>query len=199
MPYEYRKLSPKEREEIVEDRKRRGFPLHQPPHPFREAGSYLITAANFEHAPIMAAPERRTEFQEILLKKFQEIQAEIIGWSILPNHYHILANVESLDSVSSVIQSLHGFTSHQWNQQDGLTGKRKVWYRFSGRLMRNETHLNQTLNYIHYNPLKHGYVEDVYEWPWSSLFMYVDEMGKEWLKESWNKYKPPDDYGKDWD
>jgi hypothetical protein len=29
--------------------------------------------------------------------------------------------------------------------------------------------------------------------------MYVDEMGKEWLKESWKKYKPPDNYGKDWD
>lgn len=199
MPYEYRKLSQKEREEIVEDRKRRGYPLHQPPHPFREAGSYLITAANFEHVPIMEAPERRTEFQEILLGKFQEIQTEVIGWSILPNHYHILANVASLDSVSSVIQALHGFTSHQWNQQDGLTGRRKVWYRFSDRLMRNETHLNQTLNYIHYNPVKHGYAEDVYEWPWSSLFMYVDEMGKEWLKESWKKYKPPDDYGKDWD
>jgi len=117
----------------------------------------------------------------------------------LPNHYHILANVASLDSVSSVIQALHGFTSHQWNQQDGLTGKRKVWYRFSDRLMRNETHLNQTLNYIHYNPVKHGFVEDVYEWPWSSLYMYVDEMGKEWLKVSWKKYKPPDDHGKDWD
>lgn len=163
MPYEYRQLSPKEREEVVEARKRRGFPLHQPPHPFREAGSYLITAANFEHALIMAAPERRTEFQEILLKKFQEIHAEIIGWSILPDHYHILANVESLDLVSSVVQSLHGLTSHQWNQQDGLSGKRKVWYRFFDRLMRNETHLNQTLNYIHDNPVKHGFVDDVYE------------------------------------
>jgi len=65
--------------------------------------------------------------------------------------------------------------------------------------MRNETHLNQTVNYIHYNPVKHVYVKDVYEWPWSSLFMYVDERGKEWLKESWKKYKPPADYGKDWD
>jgi len=130
MPYEYRKLSPKEREEVVEARRQRGFPLHQPPHPFREAGSYLITAANFEHAPIMAAPERRTEFQEILLERFREIQAEIVGWVILPNHYNILVNIDSLDTLSSVIQSLHGFTSHQWNQRDGLTGKRKVWYRF---------------------------------------------------------------------
>jgi putative transposase len=199
MPYEYRKLSPQEREQIVEERKQRGFPLHQPPHPFRESGSYLITAANFEHASIMAMPERRTEFQEILLNGFQDIQATIIGWVILLNHYHILANVESLDLVSILLKQIHGSTSHEWNQQDGLTGKRKVWYRFADRMMRNEIHLNQTLNYIHYNPVKHGLVTDVYDWPWSSLFWYEDDKGQGWLREQWGKYKLSVDFGKDWD
>lgn len=178
MPYKYRKLSPEEREQIVEERKQRGFPLHQPPHPFREAGSYLITAANFEHATIMASPERRASIQEILLNGFREIQAEIIGWVILLNHYHILANVESLDLVSNLLKQIHGSTSHEWNRQDGLTGKRKVWYRFADRMMRNEIYLNQTLNYIHYNPVKHGLVRDVYDWPWSSLFWYASEKGR---------------------
>jgi putative transposase len=68
MPYEYRKLLPEEQRQAVDERKQRGFPLHQPPHPFRKEGIYLITAANFEHAPIMASPERRTEFQELLLE-----------------------------------------------------------------------------------------------------------------------------------
>ena len=199
MPYEYRKLSPEERKQIVDERRQRGFPLHQPPHPFRESGSYLITAANFEHAPIMNSPERRTEFQEILLKGFCEIQAEIIGWVILPNHYHILANIESLDPVSNLLKQIHGSTSHEWNRQDGLTGKRKVWYRFADRMMRSDAHLNQTLNYIHYNPVKHGLVKDVYAWPWSSLFWYVYSKGQEWLRNQWGKYKPPADFGKDWD
>ena len=127
MPYEYRKLSPEEQIRIVEERKKRGFPLHQPPHPFREAGCYLITAANFEHENIMAAPERRNAFQEILLKGFREIKAEIIGWVILLNHYHILVNVESLILISNLLKQIHGSTSHEWNKQDGLTGKRKVW------------------------------------------------------------------------
>ena len=199
MHYEYRKLSPEEKTQIVEERRQRGFPLHQPPHPFRETGCYLITAANFEHANIMAMPDRRTVFQEILLKGFQEINAEIIGWVILTNHYHILANIESLDLVSSLLKQIHGSTSHEWNKQDGLTGKRKVWYRFADRKMRNERHLNQTLNYIHYNPVKHGLVKDVYDWPWSSLFWYVDGKGQEWLRNQWGKYKPPADFGKGWD
>jgi len=53
MPYEYRKLSPKEREEIVNYRRERGYPLHAPPHPFREAGAYLISVANFEHKAVI--------------------------------------------------------------------------------------------------------------------------------------------------
>jgi putative transposase len=199
MPYECRKLSPEEQERVVEERRRRGFPLHQPPHPFRKAGSFLITAANFEHANVMVAPERRTTFQDILLEGFQEIHAEIIGWVILLNHYHILVNVESLDLVSNLLKQIHGSTSHTWNQQDRLTGKRKIWYRYADRVIRNEFHLHQTLNYIHYNPVKHGLVEDVYDWQWSSLFWYIEDKGQEWLREQWGKYKPPDDFGKDWD
>ena len=199
MPYEYRKLSPKEKIQIVEERRQRGFPLHQLPHPFRETGCYLITAANFEHAHIMTMPERRTAFQEILLKAFQEINAEIVGWVILTNHYHVLANIESLDLVSNLLKQIHGSTSHEWNKQDGLTGKRKVLYRFADRRMRNERHLNQTLNYIHYNPVKHKLVKDVYDWPWSSLFWYVDFKGQEWLRDQWGKYKPSADFGKGWD
>jgi len=199
MPYEYRKLSPKEREEVVEFRKSCGYPLHAPPHPFREESVYLITAANFEHNAIMNFPERRNKFQETLLHGFSEINARIIGWVILPDHYHIIVAVESLNLVFSMIRLIHGRTSHEWNLEDNLTGKRKVWYRFFDRVVRNETQLNQTLNYIHYNPVKHGYVNDVYDWGCSSLFMYYEEHGKEWFKEHWKKYTPSTDFGKDWD
>jgi putative transposase len=199
MPYEYRQLSPEERQKIVEFRKQQGYPFHAPPHPFREAGSYLITAANFEHVPIMRIPERRTEFQEILLGGFQEAKAEVVGWVILTNHYHILVNAASIDLVSDVIRRVHSATSREWNLQDGLTGKRKVWYRFVDRMMRNETHLYRALNYIHLNPLKHKLVAGVYDWPRSSLFMYLEENGKEWLRERWRKFPPTNGFGEDWD
>ncbi|MFA5874975.1 MAG: transposase, partial [Anaerolineales bacterium] len=149
MPYEYRKLTPKEREDVVLYRREHGYPLHAPPHPFREAGYYLITAANFEHAPVMDSADRRTEFEMLLLGALRGIQAELIAWVILPNHYHMLIDVESLDSVSAALKYLHGKTSRQWNLEDNLTEKRRVWYRFSDRLMRSEKQLHQTFNYIH--------------------------------------------------
>ena len=111
MPYEYRKLTPEEREFVLNQRRALGYPLHAPPHPFRDAGRYLISAANFEHVPIMASPDRRTEFETRLLAIMEEIHGEVYGWNVLPNHYHILLGVDSLDLVSAALKQLHGATS----------------------------------------------------------------------------------------
>ena len=199
MPYEYRKLSQREREKIVSFRRDRGYPLHAPPHPFREAGGYMISAANFEHKPILKSPERRTEFETRLLEAAQEIAKEIIAWAVLPNHYHILLHVQSLNHVSATLQHLHGVTSREWNIVDNLTGKRRVWYKFTDSYIRNETHLHLAFNYIHYNPVKRGYTKDAYEWHWSSLSLYYNDMGRDWLRSHWQAYTPPADFGKGWD
>ena len=199
MPYEYRKLSPKEREEIVHYRSERGYPLHAPPHPFREAGAYLISAANFEHKAVMKSPERRTEFEMQLLNTLHEIAEDVIAWVILQNHYHFLVYVQALDHISAALKQLHGTTSREWNIEDGLTGKRRVWYKFADTYIRNEAHLHLAFNYIHYNPVKHGYVTDPYDWHWSSLSLYYDDKGQNWLREHWKSYTPPPDFGNGWD
>ena len=75
VPYEYRRMTPAEREAVVRWRREHGWPLHAPPHPMRQAGTYILTAATFEHAPIMAGAERRTEFSGRLLSSLREIGA----------------------------------------------------------------------------------------------------------------------------
>ena len=198
MPYEYREMTPEEREEVVEMRRLRGWPLHSPPHPFRDAGHYLITAANFEHKAIMAAPERRTDFEACLLDRLKEIGAEVFGWVVLANHYHALIGVNSLDDVSAALKKLHATTSCEWDIADEMTGKRQVWYHFSDRKIRNQQHFYRALNYVHFNPVKHRYVSSVYDWPWSSVQNYFDLHGREWLRERWQQYQP-DRMGDGWD
>jgi putative transposase len=199
MPYEYRKLSPKEREEIVKYRQAHGYPLHAPPHPFRGAGTYLISAANFEHRAIMSSPERRTQIETRLLNAIKEFAEDIIAWVILANHYHVLLAIQSLNDVSDALKHLHGKTSREWNIEDNLTGKRRVWYKLVDTYVRNDEHLRLAFNYIHYNPVKHGYVSDPLDWFWSSLRMYYEDRGQTWLQDQWNAYEPPADFGKGWD
>ncbi|MCS6844463.1 MAG: hypothetical protein NZ528_09125 [Caldilineales bacterium] len=191
-------MTPEERQQVVEQRRALGYPLHAPPHPNRDEGRYLITAANFEHALIMASPQRLTEFEARLLDALAGIEATVYAWVILPNHYHVLLAVLTLNQISDALQELHGKTSREWNLADGRTGQRKVWYKFSDRWIRNDRHFYRALNYIHANPVKHGYVASPYDWPWSSLERYVEHQGREWLQETWKKY-PPDRFGRGWD
>ena len=198
MAYEYRQMTQEERDAAIEYRRERGYPLHAPPHPFREAGWYFLTAANFEHVPVMQAPGRRDEFETRLLNAFASIDAEIGGWVVLPNHYHIMAGVDSLESVSALLKQLHGTTSREWNRLDGMTGQRRVWYKFTDRWIRGEQHTYRALNYIHYNPIKHCYVSDPYVWAWSSVHLYFDTKGRDWLRHTWEEY-PVGNFGAGWD
>jgi len=159
----------------------------------------MISAANFEHRAVMKTPVRRAEFETLLLNTLKEIASEIIAWVILPNHYHFLAAVQSLDQISGAIKHLHGTTSRLWNLEDKLTGHRRVWYKFADTYIRNEQHLHVAFNYIHYNPVKHGYVEDPFDWHWSSLSLYYEDKGMDWLRDHWQTYPSPDDFGSRWD
>jgi putative transposase len=198
MPYTYRRLTPSERDEAVEGRRQRGYPLHSPPHAYEEAGCFLITAACFEHAPIMVLGDRRTFLETRLLDELRAANVIVHGWVVLPNHYHVLVESVPLGLVPATIKHVHGTTSHQWNAADRLIGRRRVWYKYSDRMIRDEAHFYSALNYIHYNPAKHGYVESPYDWEWSSLSAYLDQRGKEWLREMWRLHAPGN-MGKGWD
>ena len=147
----------------------------------------------------MRSPNCRSEFEARLLKAIKEITKEMIAWVILPNHYHLLITINSLNDVSATLKYLHGTTSREWNIEDDLTGQRRVWYKFADTYIRNDGHLHTAFNYIHYNPVKHGYINDPYDWRWSSLLMYYDARGKDWLEEQWKAYPPPVDFGAGWD
>lgn len=53
-------------------------------------------------------------------------------------------------------------------------GERGVWQRrFWEHKIRDEIDFSQHVDYIHINPVKHGYVNKVIDWPWSSFHQYV--------------------------
>ncbi len=83
------------------------------------------------------------------------------------------------------------------NAEDHARG-RQVWCRCQDRIMRSERHFYTSINYIHNNPVKHGYVKKWQEWPWSSVHWYLQEKTRDWLLDLWRQY-PVLDYGKGWD
>ena len=54
------------------------------------------------------------------------------------------------------------------------------------------------MNYIHHNPVKHGYVTRWQDWPWSSARAYLEALGIEEATKRWQQH-PVLDFGAGWD
>ena len=65
------------------------------------------------------------------------------------------------------------------------TRGRRVWYRCQDRCMRSEGRLfTPPSNYIHNNPVKHGYATLWTDWPFSSVHGYLGLKGAIGLQTS---------------
>lgn len=175
-----------------------GLPWHSPPHRGSDKMRYLLTAACFEHRPIIGEnPVRMRSFSETLLHTLAPHVRRVVAWCVLPNHYHALVETENILATLRDIGRMHGRTSFQWNGEESRRG-RQVWFNGAETVMKSERHFWATINYVHHNPVHHGYVARWQDWPFSSAAAYVAQMGKERVAEVWREY-PILDYGKDWD
>jgi putative transposase len=195
--YEYRKLTPEQRAELVDQRLAQGHPPHSPPHTVRDEPIYLLAATCFEHLSHMQLQDRRTQVLDALFQLFLTNGVNIHAWVVLPNHYHLLAYVTAFSSLGGIFRLVHGPTARYWNQEYNHPGRR-VWYRFTDRAIRSPRHYVTTLNYIHYNPVKHGWAQSPYDWEESSVYLYLEHLGHDWLRDAWVRY-PVRDYGRGWE
>ena len=195
MPYQWRSLTPTQRADLLAYRKQLRRPWHRPPHYGGGAIHYHLTAACYEHKPIIGhTPDRMVQFCEELLSSLPK---EPAAWCVLPNHYHLLIRCDDLKQTVALLGKLHGRTSFDWNGEENTRG-RKVWHAAADRAMRGNEHFWATLNYIHHNRVRHGYSNFWQEWPFSSAFSYLDEVGRDEAIRIWNDY-PILDYGEGWD
>jgi putative transposase len=125
--------------------------------------------------------------QERLFALVPEYGLTLEAWVILNNHYHLLFHLLDGENLSLFFKRLHGQTAVKLNRLDYQSG-RQFWYNYWDRCIRNERDYWEHFNYIHYNPIKHGYVQKLRDWPFSSLFSYLEDKGREWLDDCWWSY-----------
>ena len=100
---------------------------------------------------------------------------------VLPDHLHCIWTLPEGDADFSTRWSrIKADFSRSINPGEPLRqsrikrGERGVWQRrFWEHLIRDERDLRHHIDYIHFNPVKHGHVERVIEWPHSSLHRHI--------------------------
>ena len=196
--YNWRKMTEEQREELLKFRRIQQLPWHSPPHRAGDRVRYHITAACFEHRPIIGySLERMSYFENKLLELLSGCCAKIYAWAVLPNHYHVLVKTGNILEPLKQLGREHGRISFRWNGEEKSRG-RQVWCNALETTIKSEKHFWSSMNYIHNNPVRHGYVGKWQDWPFSSANRYLTDLGDEKAKFIWNKY-PVTGYGDGWD
>lgn len=99
----------------------------------------------------------------------------IEGWVLLPDHMHCIWSVGDHDSDFSrrwsIIKRLFTRTFRKKNAQTPPYWQNRFWE----HCIRDDSDFENHLNYIHFNPVRHGYVASPKDWPWTSFHRYVVE------------------------
>ena len=126
-----------------------------------------------------------TERIDVLRAAFAHVKAHhpftIDAIAVLPDHLHCILTLPDGDSDFSTRWGL--IKSHfsrniekgeRISKSRGKRGERGLWQRrFWEHLIRDEMDYQQHIDYIHWNPVKHGWAQCVKEWPYSSFHGYV--------------------------
>ena len=115
---------------------------------------------------------------------------EIIAWVVLPDHLRAVWRLPESDADYSTRWGLikSGFSravrkGERIRESRKKKGERGVWQRrFWEDLIRDDIDFQRHIDYTHYNPVKHGYVERPIECAYSSLHRHVR---RGWVGGDW--------------
>ena len=110
----------------------------------------------------------------------RRIPHEVVAVVVLPDHLHaVLTLPENFENYSRLWQEIKkGFTRRLILSGVAIprtaNNELKLWQRrFWEHTIRSDRDLEAHVAYAHFNPVKHGYVQRVQDWPHSSFHRYV--------------------------
>ncbi len=117
------------------------------------------------------AHPKMAETMENALLRFDGERYRLLAWCIMPTHVHSV--IEAQTPLPEIVKSWKSFTGRWALRHAAALGFRtpgkSFWMREGwDRFIRDDTHLQRTIDYIHQNPVKAGLSESPKAWPWSS-------------------------------
>jgi putative transposase len=157
-----------------------------------KGGTYFFTVKSFERRPILIDKRCRTALRHAIMEVRKTHPFEDLAWVLLPDHLHAIWQLpEGDDNFSarwslikkSVTQQCKVWLPPSDSASRRTRHERALWQRrFWEHVIRDDLDLERHVDYIHFNPVKHGYVSRVADWPYSTFHGYVrrDIYPQEW-------------------
>ncbi|WP_373510273.1 transposase [Thiocapsa sp.] len=142
---------------------------------FVPGGSFFFTLVTAGRKPILQSEQTIATLREAFRRVRSKRPFTIDAIVILPDPLHCIWTLPPGDSDFSTRWRLvkTWFAKHCDDSPCPETG-REVWqHRFWEHSLRDDTDVIRHVEYIHYNPVKHGYVTTPCHWPYSSFHRFV--------------------------
>jgi putative transposase len=106
----------------------------------------------------------------------------VIAWVVLPEHMHWIWRLPEGDTdyatrwrrIKTDFSRSLLRTERRWSVRL-MRGERGIWQRrYWEHAIRDDTDLRRHIDYIHFNPVKHGYANTPVGWPHSSFHRHVE-------------------------
>jgi len=137
---------------------------------------FFFTVVTWERRPLFFDAVNRAMLGEILRDVRARYPFENEAFVLMPDHIHCIWNLPDTDYPKRWAVIKKELT----RRTRDLSGAphREVWQkRFWEHTIRDDRDFENHCHYIHYNPVKHGYVQRPVDWEFSSFHRFVD-MGR---------------------
>lgn len=150
-------------------------------------GTYFFTQVTYQRQPWLCTDAARSLLRSAFLKVRDKYPFTVDAIALLPDHLHCIWTLPEGDRdyatrwrlIKSYVTK-HGAT--QINAQAPATASRQkrqegnLWQRrFWEHWIRDEADFAQHCDYIHYNPVRHGWCDRPIDWQYSSFHRFVTD------------------------
>jgi putative transposase len=147
--------------------------------------TYFFTVVTYERRRVLQSEEAAHLLGEVMREVRHGLPFHTVAMVVLPDHLHCVWSLppDDLDFSMRWKRIKREFTVRWRASAESVRevsrsrqskGERGVWQRrFWEHLVRDEGDLERCCDYIHYNPVKHGYAASPAGWRWSTFPRFV--------------------------
>jgi putative transposase len=146
--------------------------------------TYFFTVNAHQRQKVLTKPPFYQALKQSLEAVKKRYPFAIEAFVLLPNHLHCIWTLPESDADYSmrwniikrgVSQQVRDLIAAPVSPSRRKRGELGLWQRrFWEHQIRNELDFEKHVEYIHWNPVKHGYVKRVRDWPYSSFHRFVE-------------------------
>jgi len=164
-------------------------------------GTFFLTLVTCGRAPLFNDSNARRCLHDAVAQVRRDRPFELSAMVLLPEHLHLILTLPADDADFSIrVAAIKARFTRAWlshppagadSEGCGSAGRpieqpqsrsrqrqgyRGVWQkRFWEHWIRDESDRERSIDYIHFNPVKHGHIACPHAWPWTTFHRFVAE------------------------